>query len=494
MNTFVSTAVVKANKTTSTNGMVMYHSTTNDNLDFYARSGTIQFQNLIESFIKALNEDENLAIRNLLHMRDIRTGKGIRNNSRTILRWLAENKPNYIIRSQIVQRFVDVGRWDDLFEILKQSNKQPSNFVLNFIVQELQKPEPNPLLCKWLPRNDKKTVKNRKTNYDIISKLIRERLNLSPKAYRKLLVANTKVVETQMCSQQWKDINFQHVPSQAFRIYQKAFAKHTPDLFTAFLNKVENGEAKINAGAVWPHEILKEVTPDNSGRYRTANKFTPAQSAQWNSLTDFINSPKQLLPLIDVSGSMGAAAYGSFTCATIAVALGLYTAERNKSAFKNMFLTFESQPSLAFVKDTMSLSEKVNTITSQPWGGSTNLAAAFDKILSHAVNHNVSQKDMPEMLVVFTDMGFNSYYNDSYNVTAMRVLKSKYSKAGYNLPQVVWWNLSGKAALPVLEKDTNTCIVSGFSPSNFSAILDTDQFTPLNVMKTALLQDKYNWQ
>ena len=142
----------------------------------------------------------------------------------------------------------------------------------------------------------------------------------------------------------------------------------------------------------------------------------------------------------------------------------------------------------------MSLSEKVNTITSQPWGGSTNLAAAFDKILSHAISNQVPQEDMPEILVVFTDMGFNSYYNNSYNATAMQMLKSKYNKAGYKLPQVVWWNLSGKAALPVLEKDTNTCIVSGFSPSNFSAILDTEQFTPLNVMKTALLQDKYNWQ
>jgi len=495
-NAFVDAAKTESNVTTTTNGMKAYVSTMNSNLDFFAKSGSVSHPNLISNFLAALKEDEDLAIRNLLHMRDVRTGKGIRNNSRTILTYLAQNKPELITSTNIVQRFVDLGRWDDILEILKQPNKQPSNFVLNLIAAELQKEQPNKLLCKWLPRNDKVAAKDRKSNYDIVAKLLRQKLQLSPKQYRQLLVKNTEVVETQMCSKKWNNINFQFVPSQAFRIYKKAFERHTPDLFTKFINKVESGEATVNASSIWPHEILRSVIP-SPGQHRK-NTYSPATQAQWNSLPDFMQSEKSILPLIDVSGSMSAKAYSDFTCATLAVSLGLYTAERNKSAFKNMFMTFESQPSLCVLRDTMSLTDKVNHIANQPWGGSTDIVAALQKVVTHALKHKVPKKDMPEYLVVFTDMGFNSYNSyDSYgNKDAMEVVRTTFKSAGYKVPVVVWWNLSGTANPVVLDQTKKTAIMSGFSPSNFKAIfeLDSENFNPMSIMTKVLLDDKYGWK
>lgn len=484
-NLFVNTITEKAN-TTMQGGMKSYLSTLNCNLDFYAVSGNLNITktDLISKFTSALNEDENLAIRNLLHMRDVRTGKGIRSNSRFLLIWLAANKPDLITKTKLIERMVQLGRWDDIFEVLRQTNKRPSNFVINYIAEELSKETPNPLLCKWLPRQST-AVQKRTSNYDILPKLLAERLKLTPKQYRQLVVKHTNVVETQMCNNKWKDINFQHVPSQAFRIYKNAFKNHTPDLFTEFLNKVEKGEAKVNAGAVWPHELLKEVRPDG-GR----NVYDQATSAQWNSLPDFIKDGKSILPMIDVSGSMTCRAYSSYTCSTVAVALGLYTAERNKSAFKNMFLNFSTQPAFGIVKDTQTLTSKINTITSTGWSGSTNIIAAFEAILEHAIQHQISQNDMPEILVVFTDMAFNSHKSSS---TVQELLVKKYNAAGYVPPMTVWWNLSGNPSVPVIDTTSNTCIVSGFSPSNFSAILGVEVMTPVEVMQTALLQDKYNY-
>ena len=51
---------------------------------------------------------------------------------------------------------------------------------------------------------------------------VRAFFGMTPKQYRKQLVAMTKVVETQMCAKDWDNINFNHVPSQASRLYKKA--------------------------------------------------------------------------------------------------------------------------------------------------------------------------------------------------------------------------------------------------------------------------------
>ena len=136
LNSFVAAAQNQANQSLTENGAPAFKSTLDTYLDFFAKSGNINF-NALEVFKQAFNEDRNLAIRNLLHMRDVRNGKGIRNNSRKILSYLADSYPELIIESKIIKAFIEVGRWDDIFEVLKGSNKRPSNYVLSLIVEEL---------------------------------------------------------------------------------------------------------------------------------------------------------------------------------------------------------------------------------------------------------------------------------------------------------------------------------------------------------------------
>ena len=77
---------------------------------------------------------------------------------------------------------------------------------------------------KWMPR--KGPVANH----------LRKAMDMTPKEYRKTIVALTNVVETNMCNKNWKNISYKGIPSKAFSKYQRAFWKNDPERFESFLN------------------------------------------------------------------------------------------------------------------------------------------------------------------------------------------------------------------------------------------------------------------
>ena len=62
----------------------------------------------------------------------------------------------------------------------------------------------------------------------------------------------------------------------------------------------------------------------------------------------------------------------------------------------------------------------------------------------------------------------------------------EYEKAGYELPKIVFWNLDAHMGTPARCSDENVAMVSGFSPSIMKAILNAENFTPMDVMLEAL--------
>jgi hypothetical protein len=202
-----------------------------------------------------------------------------------------------------------------------------------------------------------------------------------------------------------------------------------------------------------------------------------------------------VLPLVDVSGSMTTKAGGSSsksetTCLDVAVSLGLYVADKNKGKFKDTFLTFSEKPELLHLKGN--IVQKVKQMVDSSWGMNTNLVKAMDKILKTAVEGGVPQEEMPEVLLIMSDMQFDrcAKFDDS----AMQMIARKFEAAGYALPKIVFWNLNAHDNVPVKHDASGVALVSGFSPAIMVSVLggDTEQFTPEAIMRKAIMVPRYD--
>jgi hypothetical protein len=343
----------------------------------------------------------------------------------------------------------------------------------------------NGLAAKWTPRKGELAVE------------IRQFFGMSPKFYRKSLVELTKVVESQMCAKEFDSINFSHVPSLAHSRYKKAFFRNTQEYakYVAELTKDPKDRTvsvKINAGAVYPYDVLKGLI----GSYRSNYNATElgALQAQWDAMENFIGDAN-VLPLVDVSGSMscragGGASQSATTCMDVAISLGLYCADKNKGKFKDTFLTFSSSPELLHLKGN--IVQKVQQMASSNWGMSTDLVKAMDKILKTAVSGGVPQEEMPDVLMIMSDMQFNQCA--AFDDSAMQMIKRKFEAAGYTVPQIVFWNLNAHDNVPVKHDASGVALVSGFSPQIMVSVLggDADKFTPESIMLKAVMVPRYD--
>lgn len=461
MNAFVEAVKEVQMETRTANGMKTFDSSKSALVDLFFSIGASRGKDLSKEFVKALKQDETLALRLLMWARDVRGGAGEREVVRKILLSLEKNYPEVLIR--VLPHLAEFGRWDDML-IFKTETVKTAAFTL--IGNALR--ERNGLAAKWMPRQGPLAAE------------IRAFFGMSPKFYRKSLVEMTKVVEQNMCANTWTEINYSHVPSLAAARYQKAFKKHDPVGYEAYKAKLSSGEAKVNAQAVYPYDVIKG--------YTFGGDATVVQ-AQWDSLPDYIGD-ELVLPLCDVSGSMSTPVSGNknLTCMDVCVSLGLYLADKNKGPFKDMFLTFTDNSKLEILKGN--LIDKLNQLRHADWGMSTNLHSAFEAILKYAKEWRVPEKHMPKYLLIMSDMEFNAC--TEHDDSAMQMIERKYKEAGYNVPNIVFWNLNARSGnVPVKYDKKGVALVSGFSPAIMTSILAADELDPVSVMMQTLNSPRY---
>ena len=472
MSTFVD-AVVNQDARTA-NGMKARKSTANAVVDLFYNAGASRGKNIVPAFAAAMAENRELALRVAAWLRDVRGGAGERESFRNIMRYLEKNDVE--AAKALLTKVPELGRWDDIFVFESDVMKSAAFTMLGDALRAK-----NGLAAKWTPRQGKLAAE------------IRQFFGMSPKFYRKSLVEMTKVVETQMCAKDWDSINFSHVPSVAASRYKKAFNRNTP-MYAAYVEslvKGDNPEVKVNAGAVYPYDVLK-------GRIGSYMKFDKTEldlvQKQWEALPNFVGDAN-ILPLVDVSGSMTTLAGGrdsksGVTCLEVAVSLGLYLADKNEGKFKDTFLTFSEKPELLHLKGN--INQKIDQMVKSEWGMSTNLHKAFEKILDVALKGGVPQEEMPAMVLILSDMQFNACVK--HDDSAMQMIARKYAEAGYTLPKVVFWNLNAAYGNAPVKFDTSgTALVSGFSPAVVKPLLagELETFTPESVMLKTIMDDRY---
>ena len=461
MNQLVTAMQKQANQTETLNGAKAYKSTKNAVLDLFSSWGGMRGQDIIPLLRNAINDDLHLTLRCCLWGRDIRGGAGERELFRTSLKYLASN--NFPTLYNLLPKIPEVGRWDDLLVL---HNTQYWTAVVELVNQALK--EGNGLCAKWMPRKGP------------VAEALRNGLGMSPKQYRKTLVNLTKVVETQMCANKWTEINYSHVPSKAAQIYKNAFKRHDEKGYKTYLEGLVKGTTKVNAGAVFPYEIIRQVNEPQ------------LMEAQWKAQPDYVPEGISFLPIIDCSGSMGHLGYPTpkVQPLEVAISLGLYLSERNKSIFKDMFVTFSEDPQFQYVKGN--LQDRMKQMSTSKWDMSTNIQSVFDKLLVLACKNKVHQEDMPTHMIIVSDMQFDQCCRNNNN---QKQIMRQFKGAGYKAPILVFWNVNDHGNKPVTEQRENTVLVSGFSPSIMKTLLkaDIESITPIAQMMETLMQERYNF-
>lgn len=443
------------------NGMKTLDSSLNATVDMFFQIGASRGKDVTAMFERAYQEDRQIALRLAVWARDIRGGAGERDVFRNILTYVEKTHPTEL--PQLIQVTPEFGRWDDLLVLTSDAGRK----MAFDLIKEALLVKQDGLCAKWCPRKGD------------VSVALRKHLGLTPKGYRKTLVTLTKVVETQMCAQDWTNINYEHIPSLASARYQKAFGRHDTEGYSKFKAKLVSGEAKINASAVYPYDVIKSI--------RLGDQDVAA--AQWAALPNYIGDAL-VLPMVDVSGSMGCPAGGNpnVTCEDVAISLGMYLADKNTGAFKDMFLTFSAGSKIEVLKGN--IVEKYNQLRRADWGMNTNINQAFNEVLNVAVSNKVKAEDMPKYMVIFSDMQFDRCVkNDD---SAFEMINRKYAEAGYTVPNVIFWNLNAREGnVPVRYNEQGTALVSGFSPALMTSILKAENIDPVNIMMEVVNSERY---
>ena len=471
MNTFVNAAVATPDSFTE-NGALTFSSSLNTNVDLFFRVGASRGKvaEVTKLFKQAVKEDAGLATRIALWARDARGGAG----EREIFRSIVQVLPG-IVQICLIPKIVELGRWDDL-GVLVDSNDD----LVSFAASQHWKTavlDGHGLAAKWAPRKGDLAVKLRKL------------WGMTPKTYRKTIVAASNTVEQKMCAKQWNDIEFAHVPSVASARYNAAFYRNALDSYTAYKNALVKGETKINASAIFPHDVVRGVLTGSA-------VDTDIVDCQWKALPDFLGGKNSdILVMSDVSGSMMCALSGAIRPIDVSVALGLYVSERQPGPFKDLVLTFHSQPTFHKVRG-VGITDRIANLSRASWGGSTDINAAFKTILKTAKDAEVPAEDMPKILLILSDMEFDSccYSGANYGqpTTNFQAAKKLYEEAGYELPKIVFWNLNSRTAnVPVRYNQAGVALISGFSPAILKSILAAEEFTPVQIMLDTVMNDRY---
>ena len=376
------------------------------------------------------------------------------------MRWLAINHPN-VVRDNLVN-FPHFNRWDSLFTLVGTTVEKDMwqyitdqlNLDLDAVINEKKggKRAGISLLAKWMP-----TETAHSTEARVLAKKAMRALSLTPRMYRKMLStlrAHLKVVESLMSANKWNEVEYPAVPSYAMKNYRKAFGKHDQDRFGEYIASLNKGEAKINASTLYPYDLVHEYM----------NRWTPIADpvieAQWKALPNYVEGENNILVMADVSGSM----YGRPM--ETSIGLATYFAQHATSDYHGLYMTFTDKPHFIDISRETTLARCVEKVRTTDVGFSTNLDAAFAKVLNHALEHHIKNEDMPKALVVISDMEIDPYFRGRRNMDFVQKWIAEFAKFGYTLPLLCLWNVEARNDT-FLSQSNNVLLVSGQSASTF---------------------------
>lgn len=511
MNKFINGLNDATNFTYTENGAITHRTTKSDLLDMFAMGAAMRTrsdEDVILMFRKAYAENPVYALKCLFYIRDIRGGQGERRFFRVVMRDLAKYDTQAALRN--LTHIPEFGRWDDLYVFVGTPVESAAfELMKNQLALDVSCKTPS-LLAKWLKSENTSSQKSRE-----LANKTRIAFGMNHKQYRKtlsILRERINVLERLMSENRWDEIEFDKIPSRAGMIYKNAFARHDIErmkqdpTIQSYADFAKDNTTKVNAKALYPYECVAEAmkvmcngwygyysqpSMDDTNRLMV-NKY-------WDNLADYFNDATfNGMAIVDTSGSM----CGSNADAPInvAISLGMYCAEKAKGPYNGHFITFSSNPT--FVKiEGVDFCDKVYRMSQADWGGSTNIEAAFDMMLDVAINNHLSQDEIPENLIIISDMEFNSCVTSGTRSTScwggcggvkdtlFEAMAKKWASYGYKMPSLTFWNVQARQNNIAMSVKDGVQYISGMSPSIFKQVMENKN--AFDLMYEVLDADRY---
>jgi len=463
-------------------GAIAHEHSMDHGLEFFSKAGSLfvnkgtfygNENSALGLFKNVWYADEELAFRLLLWLRDCRGGAGNRSGFRECIKWVAKQHGGVSWISENIEWIPEVGRWDDLRVLFDTPAKR---VVSSYWANQLK--ERNVLSAKWADRKDKP---------------LKHSLNIKEEGvFRRFLSSIRKkhIVEHKMSTKRWREIEYHTVPSLAMARYTNAFKRNDELRFERFKEKLVNGETKVNASALFPHDCVRTV---KSGDNVIANE-------QFKALPNYLEgTDERILVICDTSGSMDVRVAGSIEAVDVSQALALYCSAKipEESQFHKKFIGFSCESELVDWSNLRFSQAVKSRAIFNGAVGSTRIDKALKLILKTATFFKMPESLMPTTLLIVSDMQFHEGTSSfgwerkdkvETETEIERELK-KFDKAGYARPKVVYWNLAGYSGAQATKHSKNVGLISGFSPSILKAVLGGTDFSPVGIMKRAI--EKY---
>lgn len=360
-----------------------------------------------------------------MFIRDPRYGLGRRDLGRRLMSMTQVSTDNII----------KAGRVDDVFH-MEYTDLYEFYTVLDYLHTEIEKG--NELVKKWMPRYSSKNL--------MLAREIAKYWGMNKQQYGHFVKCNT--TENKMSRHNYDELQFEHIPSLAMIKYAQAFATkpETKERYLQYLADVKAGKKDLKVSTTTVYDIYRNREKIDADLF-----FSKIEkiSGSW-------------IPIVDSSGSMQDSndSYGK------AMAIGHYLAKCSTYC-PNKVVSFSSHPQLITLgtmperfdywarrKATETYkSQYEREIASMHTGDCSNTDfGAVMRLLSNL------DGDMPQYLVVLSDMEFDCGSRSSKNET-MEYFKEK----GYTT-RIVWWNLNSRhMTAPEMDSDGNI-FLSGYSP------------------------------
>jgi hypothetical protein len=507
INELKATLENESNYQTTENGAIGYKSTGSLLTDLNFRVSSMRngvTPSDIHLFIQAMHEDLEYTIKWLFFMRDVRGGMGERNTFQILYMKYAKYYP---MEAKATLKLVsEFGRWKDVIDIIDVDYDNilgGLELVKDTFSEDIQNcmvGKPISLLAKWMPSINASGKARQQ------AKRFAKYFDIPYCTYRKTLSklrAHLDVTEVKTCGNRWGEIDYNKVSSNANIRYANAFKRHDEKRYlehcTNAIDAKSGSGVKMNASVLYPHEIWDKYTSiDGIGHYNYGHcdvDLDVSLEAMWKNLADLGDCGNTMV-VVDGSGSMVCSKIGGVIPINISRSLGVYFAERCQGEFHNILMEFSSRPRLIDLNDCKSLKDKVLEMNKYDDCSNTDIEAVFMLILQTAIDSNMKQSDLPDRILIVSDMEFDSATSRTNCLYGMKSLfdelASRYSDYGYKLPRLVFWNVNSRTnTIPFTENEMGVVLVSGYSQNIMSMVL-SDQTDPWFALKEKLDDKRYD--